>query len=724
MKLLKRPSLLLAVIVLCSSTLILFAQPFIIRYANSKQAQIELDYNQTVSSSNFSLDNAYTFYNNLDSYVLPMYIKYMQNIDQKNDYDCLLSNSADVPIEEKEQLHYLMQDLLNNFETTYGKMNYYICDNEQTHVYTNKEELSTIFSTKDITTQKKRWQILLSFNQDGIMSIVDYSHKGTELSLPSEKQVSESIKNTFGSLLINLQSTVDTSKAQFQSIKNTSFIFEFDDTMGLGSTYHYATSDNYTNTIINETYADVFVLLNMVIALIGFLLTKKLPNLKTCRAYKVAFRVPIELLCFGWLVVESICLHFDYANFSVFGASSPLAGCLFSLLYFGFISLSFSGTFSLVFFIEKASKEGVRTTYNACSIFHKNGALFKKSVEAACLYVLDLDFFHLTKLQLRLVFVAHTLILCFLWYLHIFFMILYGISLYFLWKRALRRHEQDYELLKNTVHRFSIGEYEEPVSESLGSYIGLKEDLKSLQEGIKIAIAQEVASQHMKNELITNVSHDLKTPLTSIISYIDLLKGDDISEADRDKYLHTLEKSADRLKHLIEDLFEISKANSGNLSVNLMEVDLVSLIKQVEMECQNAFQKKHLITKHLFSDEKILISIDPQKAYRIFENLISNVGKYALEKTRVFIQVTDYDSRVDIEIKNVSKAELNFSAEEIMERFTRGDKSRNTEGSGLGLAIAKSFAELLQGTMRIELDGDIFKVMISFYKRTTDTEHE
>ena len=135
------------------------------------------------------------------------------------------------------------------------------------------------------------------------------------------------------------------------------------------------------------------------------------------------------------------------------------------------------------------------------------------------------------------------------------------------------------------------------------------------------------------------------------------------------------------------------------------------------MECKHSLDDKRLILKHQFSDEKILIQLDPQKACRIFENLISNVSKYALEGTRVFLSVIDYESRVDIEIKNVSKDELDFTPEEIVERFTRGDKSRNTDGSGLGLAIAKSFTELMNGKMQIIIDGDVFKVLISFYNK-------
>lgn len=295
-------------------------------------------------------------------------------------------------------------------------------------------------------------------------------------------------------------------------------------------------------------------------------------------------------------------------------------------------------------------------------------------------------------------------------------LILYTTGFYCVIQMPMRKIFKNYDVLNDIIVKTAKGESDGDIVEDLGMFNSMKETLEHLQIDFKTAVEQEVQSQKMKTELITNVSHDLKTPLTSIISYIDLLKDEHTSEEDRVKYLSILEHSSDRLKHLIENLFEISKANSGNANIERMDVDIVSLLKQVEVECDTQFVKKQLDIRNKFQEEKIIISLDSQKTFRIFENLLGNVGKYAMEHTRVFVDVQDLGNQVEICIKNVSATELNFDPDEIMERFTRGDASRNSEGSGLGLAIAKSFTELQDGRMKIVIDGDLFKVILRFYR--------
>lgn len=362
---------------------------------------------------------------------------------------------------------------------------------------------------------------------------------------------------------------------------------------------------------------------------------------------------------------------------------------------------------------------GLKNAYLQYSLIHNDMKEIKKILIEVYHYLANDNLEPTDKGLLRIIFLILLNLLLIVMFnsLGLFFYIPYIICLFLIIFRKNQRRIEDFLKVKELTTNISNGDFEEAVEkDNLGVYEPLKGDLINIQQGIEEAVEKAMVSQRMKNELITNVSHDLKTPLTAIISYIDLLKNENITEEERKNYLEILEKSADRLKHLIEDLFEMSKANSGSITLDYMDVDLISLLKQVEMECQNAFNEKHLIIKHHFSDEKVLLPLDPQKTCRIFENLLSNVGKYALEQTRVFISVTDFESRVDVEIKNVSKEEIDYTPDEIVERFTRGDKSRNSEGSGLGLAIAKSFTELMKGRMHIDLDGDIFKVTISFYK--------
>ncbi|MEF2821149.1 MAG: HAMP domain-containing sensor histidine kinase [Clostridium sp.] len=241
----------------------------------------------------------------------------------------------------------------------------------------------------------------------------------------------------------------------------------------------------------------------------------------------------------------------------------------------------------------------------------------------------------------------------------------------------------------------------------------LAHDINNIRDGLRKSIESEMKSENMKTELITNVSHDLKTPLTSIINYIDLLKRENIESETAKDYINILDKKSQRLKVLIDDLFEASKATSGAMELNITKIDIVQLLKQSLGENDERFKNSNLSVKLDIPDTKIFISGDGQRLYRVFENLISNIVKYSLSNTRVYIQMyVDDENKVVIIMRNISAYELDFCANEITNRFKRGDSSRSTEGSGLGLAIAKSIVELHGGKFNIEVDGDLFKSII------------
>ena len=241
----------------------------------------------------------------------------------------------------------------------------------------------------------------------------------------------------------------------------------------------------------------------------------------------------------------------------------------------------------------------------------------------------------------------------------------------------------------------------------------LAHDINNIRDGLRKSIESEIKSENMKTELITNVSHDLKTPLTSIINYIDLLKRENIGSETAKDYINILDKKSQRLKVLIDDLFEASKATSGAMELNITKIDIVQLLKQSLGENDERFKNSNLSVKLDIPDTKIFINGDGQRLYRVFENLISNIVKYSLSNTRVYIQMyVDDENKVVIIMRNISAYELDFCANEITNRFKRGDSSRSTEGSGLGLAIAKSIVELHGGKFNIEVDGDLFKSII------------
>ena len=224
----------------------------------------------------------------------------------------------------------------------------------------------------------------------------------------------------------------------------------------------------------------------------------------------------------------------------------------------------------------------------------------------------------------------------------------------------------------------------------------------------------EVKSQRIKTELVTNMSHDLKTPLTAIITYVNLLKNEKPTEEQREEYLQILERKSLRLKSLIEDLFEFSKANSQNITLNIMDVDIMNLVKQVAFEMSDKINEAGLDVRMNLTEEKIILPLDNQKTYRIYENLFGNIAKYALTGTRVYVNGFRIGNTVVITLKNISAQEITVDSSELTERFVRGDQSRNTEGSGLGLAIVESFVELQGGTMELEVEADLFKVTITF----------
>lgn len=301
-----------------------------------------------------------------------------------------------------------------------------------------------------------------------------------------------------------------------------------------------------------------------------------------------------------------------------------------------------------------------------------------------------------------------------MWIFGIGVLLIYTVILFLMIRKYISNLQTQYRELLKVTDSIAQGNLNTPMSRNLGVFNAYQERLARIQSGFKKAVDEEVKSQRMKTELITNVSHDLKTPLTAIITYIDLLKQENLTEEQRREYLQTIEKKSFRLKVLIEDLFEVSKADSRNVVLNLLPLDIGNLIMQVYLEHQDKLDEQHLDFRFRMPEEKVILNLDSQKTYRIFENLYTNISKYAMPYTRVYLSMEQKENAIFIELKNISATELNVNPDDLTERFVRGDSSRNTEGSGLGLAIASSFVELQGGTMTLEADGDLFKVKIKW----------
>lgn len=268
------------------------------------------------------------------------------------------------------------------------------------------------------------------------------------------------------------------------------------------------------------------------------------------------------------------------------------------------------------------------------------------------------------------------------------------------------------------VNKIAEGDFEYKISTAdiQGKNRELAVAINNIGNGIQNAVEANMKNERLKTDLITNVSHDIKTPLTSIINYVDLLKREEIEDEKIRNYINILDSKSQRLKHLTEDLVEASKISSGNIVLNMEKINFVELIHQTNGEFAEKFNEKQLEIITSIPKESVVIEADGRRVWRIIENLYNNVAKYALEGTRVYIDLITISEDVYFSVKNISAQPLNISAEELTERFIRGDVSRSTEGSGLGLSIAKNLTELQKGRFSIYLDGDLFKVTVMFQR--------
>ena len=345
-------------------------------------------------------------------------------------------------------------------------------------------------------------------------------------------------------------------------------------------------------------------------------------------------------------------------------------------------------------------------------------------IKRKCLKMYDaISHFDVTKnahkliLKIVLVNAVILFIISSLWFGGFAITVVYSILLYFALRKYISDLQKKYSILLKATNEMAEGNLDVAIIEDLGVFEPFKPQIFRIQRGFRKAVENETKSQRMKAELITNVSHDLKTPLTAIITYIDLMKDENITKEKQQEYLGILERKSLRLKALIEDLFEISKANSHSIALHITDVDIMSLIKQVAFEMSDKLEAANLDLRMNLTEEKVILPLDSQKTYRIYENLFGNIAKYALTGTRVYVNGFRIDDTVVITLKNITAEEILVKPEELTDRFVRGDVSRNTEGSGLGLAIAKSFLELQGGTISIELDGDLFKVTTTFKRQ-------
>ncbi len=275
---------------------------------------------------------------------------------------------------------------------------------------------------------------------------------------------------------------------------------------------------------------------------------------------------------------------------------------------------------------------------------------------------------------------------------------------------------ENFEAIKEGVKQIKDGDLDYKIQiEKDGEFKELAENINDIGQGLKSAVDNELVSERHRSELITNVSHDIRTPLTSIITYIGLLKVEEDAEK-RKEYVDILDQKSERLKKLIDDLFEASKVSSGSIPVTMDRINLVSLITQGVGELDDKIKEKNLDFIISKESDEMYVNADGNLLWRAIENLLSNIFKYGLEDSRVYIDIVEEDDNIVFTMKNISAYKLNISEKELMERFKRGDESRSSEGSGLGLSIAESLIKLQKGKFYIEIDGDLFKTTMILQK--------
>ena len=570
-------------------------------------------------------------------------------------------------------------------------------------------------SLKEKLKNKYSFYMILDFDDKGNMKIEDiYGVNKNKI----EHQLSIGSEN-------NLFDYDVDSNYNLKPIKNMKYVYAIPKNLkyidDISNSEQRAKDYSYTKA----SYLFINIAITFVI-LVAIIIPYK--ELKEIKIFKKIFNIPIEILliviylAYIYIYCESNQLIIKTVNndsiikFTQLQVSQDFSNIVNYLLNVAYWSVLFSIVFISIVLLKHILKSNTKKYLKENSLIYKiSNSIINKLKDA---YNIEIGRENnkklITILLINLIVVG---LICATWFFGLVLLLpIYTICLYMIIKKKYSIINKDYKKLLNITKDIANGNLNTNLEEDLGTFNLLKNEIGNIQIGFKKAVDEEVKSQKMKTELISNVSHDLKTPLTSIITYVDLLKDENLSDEKRRLYIDTLDRKSERLRVLIEDLFEVSKANSGNVSLNIVDVDIVSLMKQTLLEVDDKMKASNLTLRNNFPDEKVILKLDSQRMFRVFENLLINITKYAMPNSRVYIDIIDKTDKVEISFKNMTAEEITFNVNELVERFVRGDKARNTEGSGLGLAIAKSFVELQGGSIDVSIDGDLFKVVIVLKK--------
>lgn len=626
-----------------------------------------------------------------------------------------VKKNTDTLLVYEEQFKNLKTRLTNDLKN----LDYIIIDNKNNEKLTNTEQDLSLLINSNIKNQDilnyYNYYIVIEFDSEGNVNIKNTNQYGYNY-------YSNKNGNLKGYLGLDYEEEIINPK-------NVTIVYGIPKNLSYSDDDIYYNSLNIGNWVYGDALAPYAIIIYAVVILMSLIISYK--KSKEDKIISKLLNIPLEILA-TLIISITACVSLSpeiiygtlyntevINGLKIYGLSESVSRYgLYIINVIYWIALLFSA-FIAISLLKHIFKKGIIKYIKENTLVGRFTLFIIRKSRSVMNNLSKIDFNeNSNKYLLKLVAINFVIVMfcSLLWFGGIFGAIVYSIVLFFILRKYMSEIKEKYNILLEATNKIAGGNLDVEIKEDLKVFEPLKDELQKVQKGFKNAVDEEGKSQRMKTDLISNVSHDLKTPLTSIITYIDLLKDENISEENRKLYLDTLDRKSQRLKNLIEDLFEVSKATSKNVQLNILNVDIVSLMKQTQFELSDKIEESSLKFKWNFPENKVIVPLDSQKTFRVFENLLINIVKYSMPNSRVFIDIVDGNEEVYVTLKNMSANEIDFTSEEIVERFARGDKSRNTEGSGLGLAIAKSFVELQGGNLNVEIDGDLFKVTLKFKK--------
>ena len=658
----------------------------------------------------------------LDELLYQWYLSFQNGIERQIDYEFMDRESERTFSNTERALHYLGTDeeavYLDDYYPYYIKLDF---DKEGVleHVWVRGEDADTLVKSVQRVMRSRYLERSLyeslSYSAYGNIDWEDAIYYMADDGVV--KQMSLQVLNMPKNCTICYALT----EAQLNELKASSRLF-----------LSMSTAGNYQNSGIQDIFRLLLIILGMTAMLLPFW---KKYHLHKQNLLPLHIEVLTALVCATFLILGELSVtlvmysmsdsweyslsHILCATFPVL--TDPAAKDIVWVINFLFLAAAFTLWFTLITAYAQVYLFGLRGYVRKRCLCYRVLRYMRVSIRRKRAHIrrefLHMDLEQNMNVPLFKLLLANFLILALIsmfWVFGVFLLIPYTVFLYGFLRKYIRIIQGQYTKMLDAAHSVADGNLQTQIEGDWGMFSPFQEELSAIQSGFSNAVEEEVKSQRMRTELITNVSHDLKTPLTAIITYTELLQEEGVTETQRKEYLEVLQRKSLRLKTLIEDLFEVSKANSGNVAFHTEKVDICHLVRQMYLEYEDKAKDAGLVFRFQFPEQKVFLMLDGDKTSRIFDNLYTNIIKYAMPDSRVYVSVVQDAEEVRVELKNISGYELNIPAESLTERFVRGDSARSSEGSGLGLAIARSFVELQGGKMEIGIDGDLFKVLLTW----------